>query len=308
MPTLFVIRGNDQGARFELRPPVVALGREAASDIQLHDTEVSRQHAELRLEQQRCTIVDLGSSNGTFVNGERVDTRELTSGDHVQVGTTLLLFTGAVDEADGDIGEQVDIGTSGDGSRIVRAIAHEEGSRIFDWGAGGVPAAGLDRARSNLQLMYRTALAATRTLDIDQLLNRILQLIFDWVEADRGCIMLVHPETKQLEPKAYRARPGVRVPERITISRTILDYVMEHNEGVLTSNARDDQRWSAAASIVQLGVREAICVPLQARYEMVGVIYIDTFTAADRVVPGGSGNKFTDEHLQLMIAIAHQPA
>ena len=59
-----------------------------------------------------------------------------------------------------------------------------------------------------LQVMYRTALAVSHTLDIDQLLNRIMELIFEWVEADRGCIMLMDPATKSLEPKVRRTRKG----------------------------------------------------------------------------------------------------
>ena len=54
--------------------------------------------------------------------------------------------------------------------------------------------------------MYRTALAVSHTLDIDQLLSRILDLIFEWVEADRGCIMLVDHETNELTPAASRNR------------------------------------------------------------------------------------------------------
>ena len=73
----------------------------------------------------------------------------------------------------------------------------------------------LARARSNLQVMYRTALAVSHTLDIDQLLQRIMELIFEWVEADRGCIMLVDPDTKTLEPKVRRTAPtGVQAPTR----------------------------------------------------------------------------------------------
>ena len=76
----------------------------------------------------------------------------------------------------------------------------------------------------------------------------------------------------------------------------------------MTSDARDDERWDPAASIVKLGVREAICVPMQGRYGAVGVIYIDTFTPPGRLLKEKGGNKFTDEHLKLMIAIAHQAA
>ena len=156
--------------------------------------------------------------------------------------------------------------------------------------------------------MYRTALAVSHTLDIDQLLNRIMQLIFEWVEADRGCIMLVDPDTGQLEPAVRRNRKGVKSDDRIKISQTILDYVMEHNEGVLTSNARDDDRWNPAVSILQMGVCEAICVPMRGRYNMVGLIYIDTTISPQRIIQQQSTTKFSDEHLKLMIAIAHQAA
>src|SRR5262249_18230053 len=134
----------------------------------------------------------------------------------------------------------------------------------------------LSRARSNLQVMYHTALAVSHTLDIDQLHSRIMQLIFEWVEAERGCIMLVDPETKELVPKVRRDRGRSRGDEQMNISQTILDYVMQHKEGVLTSDAREDERWDPAASIVKQGIREAICVPMQGRYDVVGVIYIDT--------------------------------
>jgi signal transduction histidine kinase len=84
--------------------------------------------------------------------------------------------------------------------------------------------------------------------------------------------------------------------------------VIERNEGVLTSDARQDQRWDPAGSIMQMGVREAICVPMQGRYDVVGVIYIDTSTSAQVLLQKGLTNKFTEDHLKLMIAIGHQAA
>ena len=92
------------------------------------------------------------------------------------------------------------------------------------------------------------------------------------------------------------------------ISQTILDYVLEHREGVLTSDAREDERWDPAASILKMGVREAICVPMQGRYGMVGVIYIDTYTPPGQVVQNRHVNRFSEEHLKLMVAIGHQAA
>ena len=87
MASLFVIQGADQGKRFEFKSSPVALGRENSNAIRLHDTEVSRRHAELRQFDELYRIVDLGSANGTFVNGERITApRKLSAGDLLTFG------------------------------------------------------------------------------------------------------------------------------------------------------------------------------------------------------------------------------
>jgi signal transduction histidine kinase/pSer/pThr/pTyr-binding forkhead associated (FHA) protein len=309
--TLFVLRGNDHGAIFELSGPICTVGRDASNSIQLHDQEVSRNHAQLHCDDQRFILKDLGSSNGTYVNSKRVETHELASGDQVQMGKTLLLFTGPTEDSGQDLSDRVHIVTPerSDNSRIVESMGQDVSSQILGMGTTASETSWLARARSNLQIMYRTALAVSHTLDIDQLLTRILQLIFEWVEADRGCIMLIDRDTGGLVPKAHLSRKGRPSKDEITISQTILDYVLARNEGVLTSNAQQDDRWNPAASIMQQGVREAICVPMQGRYDVVGVIYIDTSTTPQQMIQlGKPANRFTSEHLKLMIAIAHQAA
>ncbi len=312
MPSLFVIRGNDQGTRFELDGPAVGLGRDSTNQVQLHDTEISRQHAEIRrINPSTFALADLGSSNGTFVNGRRVQQYRLSSGDQIQLGSTLMLFTSPTEQPAEDLAEKVKIASpraTDDQSHIVHSVTQQEGSRLFDLETGAPQSPWLARAQANLQVIYRTALAVSHTLDIDQLLHRIMDLIFESVEADRGCIVLVDPDTKKLRPKVRRTRKGVRSDEKITISKTILDYVLEKNEGVLTTDARDDQRWNPAASILQLGIREAICVPMQGRYDVVGVIYIDTSSSPQEIIRQGGAAKFSEDHLKLMIAMAHQAA
>lgn len=315
MASLFVIRGRDQGRRFELTSGMT-IGRESNNDIQIHDTEVSRRHARIEEREDGVWIVDLDSSNGSFLNETRITDHALRSGDRLQLGGTLMIFTAGDHQSSVYGGEQaaerpphagVDIvgeAAFQNESRILNSIPQAEGSQVLY--GDGPESPWLARARSNLQVMYRTALAVSHTLDIDELLQRILELIFEWVEADRGCVMLVDPESHSLTPAARRDRGGDEDPGQILISRTILDYVTDNNEGVLTSDAQDDERWDAGASIVNMGVREAICVPMQGRYDVVGVIYIDTYTA-----PGDSTRpvqKFSAEHLKLMVAIAHQAA
>ena len=307
MPSLFVIQGRNRGARFELPPnaAAVSIGREAGNMIQLDDHEISRRHAEIRRVGDALVVGDLKSSNGTFVNDVRVERSELDSGDRIRVGRTLLVF--ARDGDDPAAFAAVDIlptTSAGDGSRIVRTM-REDDSIVL-----AAPEESQNRwlakARSNLQVMYRTALAVSHTLDIDELLDRVLQLVFEWVEADRGCIMLLDPDTREPRIKARRDRRAGE-PATMQISRTILDYVLERHEGVLTSDAQDDDRFAAGNSVVRTGVREAICVPMRGRYDTVGVIYVDTTVPLIQAADQGQ-RRFSDDHLKLMIAIGHQAA
>src|SRR5262249_28153052 len=267
-------------------------------------TEISREHAEFTRRGDKYFIRDLESSNGTFVNGKQVKEHELNTGDQLQLGRTVLLYTGTAEPRTEDLADKIKFVSQhddSDGSRIVHSMHQSEGSELLAPPDNETSSPWLARARSNLQIMYRTALAVSHTLDIDQLLARIMEMIFEWVDADRGCIMLKEIETGTLVPKVRRHRNGLHSEERITISQTILDYVVDKNEGVLTSNARDDDRWDAAKSILRMGIREAICVPMQGRYDVVGVIYIDTSLTPQRMLQQGSANKFNQEHLKLMI-------
>lgn len=286
---------------------MISIGRDRGNEIVLHDTEISRRHAEIRMKDGQFTLVDLQSSNGCFVNQKRVMECPLTHGDRLQLGHTLMIFTHT---AAAPTTRPISVSLQEkhrEGSRIIHSIRHEEGSQIFL--PSELREAGQSQnLQNNLQLIYDTALAVSRTLDIEQLLDYLLGLIFDWVEADRACIVLIDSHTKMPEAKAQRVREGKQgVEEAITISRTILEYVLTNREGVLTTDAQDDQRWSPEGSIISSGVSEAICVPMQGRYGIVGAIYIDTYTPPD-MTASPLRARFTEEHLKLMIAIAHQAA
>jgi len=306
--SLYVIQGRNRGARYDLavHEGAITIGRESGNFVQLDDNEVSRRHAEIRRVEGRFVVGDLKSSNGTYVNNRKVERADLTSGDQIQIGRTVMVYS--KDRDDERVIGLVDIvapANGADGSRIVRTMREDEGV-VAAFMPDDTQNRWLARARSNVQVMYRTALAASHTLDIDELLGRILQLVFEWIEADRGCIMLLDPETRQLQTKARRDRRAGDTTS-MAISRTILDYVLERREGVLTSDAQDDDRFASGHSVVRTGVREAICVPMQGRYDTVGVMYVDTMVPLAESLEAGQ-RRFSDEHLKLMIAIGHQAA
>lgn len=324
MASLFVVRGRDQGKHVPLEQRVYRVGREATCDIRLLDSEASRLHAELSpLEDGQFLLKDLGSSNGTTINGRPVQQQPLVSGDRIEIGATLLVFNGTTGRATTRSGHDVEIvgqldprspiSAQEDASRIISSVASGMGfAGQIDAGSDFSVLSGQPQWDRNLEVMYRTALAVGRTDSIPELLDRILRLVFDWVAADRGCVMLREGDSDRLRPAARCDRDIDGAPParkgRIAISRTILDYVIDRKEGVRTSDARDDIRFDAAHSIVQGGVREALCVPLQGRYAVVGALYVDTYTSPGAIIQSGYQARFTDEHLRLMTAIGYQAA
>lgn len=84
--------GLSPGSTYELQTPVTLLGRGTDCDLRLVDTGVSRHHAELRVEDTQVVLVDLGSTNGTFVNGQPARRVTLTDGTNVTLGRTTLVF------------------------------------------------------------------------------------------------------------------------------------------------------------------------------------------------------------------------
>lgn len=312
MASLLVIQGADQGKRFELLGRPAALGREASSAVRLNDHEVSRRHAEIQpLGNNAYRIVDLGSANGTYVNGQIVDQATLQPGDQVQLGQTVLLFDGGPSAASRDLTNRVDLlslASPEDRSAILKSLPAADGSRVL---ATPQSAGEWLKARlANLSVMYQATQAVSHVLDTDTLLPQILQLVFDSIGADRGAILL-RDNRGNLVPKAVRWRGNTVDPdERMRISRSIIDHVLTHGQGVISTDAPIDARFSPSQSIVDYGIREAICVPLQGRHSTLGVIYADIrgshevhLDGPDR---GRPKSKFTQDHLMLMIAIGHQ--
>jgi signal transduction histidine kinase len=313
VPRLIVIKGADEGTQVELSDPVLTIGRDGTNQIRLHDTEVSRRHAEFRKSGDDYEIVDTNSANGTFVNNQKVERARLQSGDHIAIGQSILVYSGVRtgERPPADLAEHIRMIARPDDdwpSAIIKTIGETEGGRILAQ-PEETASPWLKTALANLSIMYETIQAVSHILDLDQLIDRIMELIFSSIEADRGTIMLRNPDSGHFEPKAVRWREGVNRQETIFLSRTIMEYVLKEKQGVLVSDAASDDRFNAGQSIVRFGIREAICVPMTGRHETLGVIYLDTQRTAKEIIASeSSAGKFTEDHLALAIAIAHQAA
>jgi signal transduction histidine kinase/pSer/pThr/pTyr-binding forkhead associated (FHA) protein len=312
MAAFVVVSGPRVGTRFVLSESKQRVGRDSRCEIHLDDSETSRKHAEIELVDGAFLITDLKSSNGTLVNGHVIESKKLRDGDRVQIGKYVFVFR--LHEAQPHSSDEDYL------KRSVSIVSDEsqESSQIVSRADLSDPVGETEFfdpelanpnsiKKSHWEIMYRTSLAVSRTLDINQLLEQIIDLIFQWVQCDHACVMLSDVETGELSP-VYRKNRRPQSTHQITISKTILDYVLKKEEGVMTSDAKDDRRWSSSASIEASGVCEAICVPMRGRYGIVGVLYIDTIVNAKQQSAINQFNVFNDEHLKMMVTIGHQAA
>ncbi len=312
MPRLIVIRGVDEGKQFELNDPAVTVGRHSANAVSLHDTQVSRRHLEVRSGPHGYELIDLGSGNGTLLNGQPVRSAPLRSGDTISLGQTMLMFTVGRNEQPGsgsDLTERVRLQARPEQdlmSAIVRTVAADAGSQILSR-----PAAATDWLRvrlASLAARDETAAIIRHILDGDQLLGTVMDLVFKSVAADHGCFM-VRDTDGRLAPKAVRYREGVNRQEELAVSRTVVDHVLKEKQGVLVSDVYTDDRFRSVESLHRHNIREAICVPMKGRREVVGVLFLDTQSTLKQTMARGlDASKFTEDHLHLASAIAHQAA
>ena len=313
--TLLVIQGVDQGARFELDELEATLGRGPRNPIRLMDDEVSRTHAKITFDATTggFVLTDQHSSNGTFVNGESIQTRQLINGDQIAIGRSALLFQDELPVAPANqVADNLDLfvlDDSRDRSSIVGEVSREVGQQVLHDATAILRSSSVAQTLANLQVLYRiTEEAVAPTLSLDQLLHRILELTIEVVGADRGCVFVNDPKTSRLSPQAFSHRRGFQTNSRMPVSRSIVDYVVKRGQGVRTSDAPHDQRFSGQ-SIMQVGIREAMCVPMQGRYELMGVLYLDTTTPSEQFQRSDSdGYRFNEDKLHLLVAIGRQTA
>ncbi len=293
MLILTCIQGPDKGRRFELpanEPQLIGRSSEA---LPLHDATISRRHAELTPDSGRWFINDLQSSNGTFVNGHRVNKRALLHiGDQIRTGTTILLFG-----HEGMSNRLPQIRMAGDEpeipAQVEKSVTSSDDSLML---AISDPSAA---ASIQLRLIYNVT-ALIGTVDTrEELLDKIMEMIFDFFQADRGFILLQENPDDKPNPAVIRHRqtPKNKRDAQITVSKTIIQLVLGKSEGVLSSNAMTDKRFASGDSVQNYKIRSAMCVPIKFKAKTFGVIHLDSMMI---------NFTFTEDQLKLLTAIGVQ--
>ncbi len=322
MPQIILLQGGE-ATTFELKPQDMVLGRHPDCDIVLQSNMISRRHAKVTLTNGKVMLEDLGSGNGTFLNGEKIESPvQLKHEDRFKLGPMLFRFADGANTEKVPASSQPAVSAGSKSSpgglshptvlskddsnpknrRPVNVDLSAEDNSQTIMGAADL-GAGFGSLNVKPEVKLKAILEISRSLagtpDLDAMLPKILDTLFSiFPQADRGCILL-KDDHGQIVPRSFKHRRA-DFDESIRISKTILNKVLDERTGILSADASSDLRFSGSESISNLTIRSIMCVPmLSLDGEPIGAINIDTQNPI---------SQFRPDDLDLLLAVSGQAA
>jgi serine phosphatase RsbU (regulator of sigma subunit) len=283
------LRAGGPQRRVPLGDEPVVIGRQRDNGFVLDLESVSRRHARLAPRDGAWAIEDLGSRNGTLVNGARIEAPTvLRDGDRITICDAEIVFRDAAAAPAPGHTLQVTLIDGGAGAGGMRSVIS----------ASSIAARACEvRPEDALRAVREVTRLLTREIALDELLARVLDAVFDiYPQADRGVVMLL--EEGELVPVASKARSG-RGGE-LRVSRTVLREAIERKQAILSTNAADDAQFEASQSLLSMPIHSLMCVPLLDQADIaLGVIELHAESQSAR---------FTEDCLDLLLSVASAAA
>ena len=276
-PRLAAISGKLKGAIFALNEESLVIGRETAANLCIADASVSRRHSKIEKRETGFVLTDLESLNGTFVNDVPIKTRLLEHGDRVRIGDSQFLF----------------LTHEGDATSKSSDVRIEEAHVV----SGSTVQIRFDDAiyqmARDLSALMKISTSINSIRGLDNLLERLLELLFEVVPAQRGAILLTDQGSFETS-LVFGLDRMLGKDASVTVSRTIVQQVLRDGVALLANDAASETTL-ASDSLISARTRSVMCVPLILFDRKLGVLYLDSTLARDQ---------FNRDHLQLVTAIA----
>ncbi len=288
-----MIAGPSKDSTIPLPEGEATLGRDPANALPVIDPSVSRRHCLLRWDEHGSFQVrDLDSRNGTLVNGLPVKEQSIRHGDEIATGDSIFLFlTEEEEEREASIGrvEFDDILRTTE-TKVIhpKEVLYLHPDRLLK----ELPPT--SQVARNLSALLKISRVVHAIRDLEELQAQLLELIFEVIPASRGAILLAEGAGQEFNCLYARTRqPGQ--PQLVRVSRTVAQQVMKDNVAILGVDVPASGKFRDVESLATAEVRSLLCVPLSVFHRTIGCIYLDTTNAA---------NRFQEDHLQLMAAVA----
>ncbi|MFH1491192.1 MAG: adenylate/guanylate cyclase domain-containing protein, partial [Pseudomonadota bacterium] len=328
MSELSILFGDGKASIFQVEKEVITVGRAKDNDIILSDHTVSRKHAQFNQTSDGLLLKDLGSHNGTFVNGSRISKEHLLKHkDLVKIGASALTFLNesaqpatspekpkaVIEEPADQQEEEILVGgpgkEEGADKELLLSIkggggstgeGHEPGIKPGENETNRISLLELEKRNKVLYVLFQISRKLNTVPDFDELLNSIMDSIFQVIDADHGFVAMLGEKPDELIPKVVKYRMATQTnTQELRVSRTIINKVVNEKASVLTSNAMEDDRFGGAKSLFLQNIRSVMSVPLWRKDQVIGIIQLDSFRLS---------NKFTKADLDLLTAISSQMA
>lgn len=251
------------------------LGRSVECDLPIENIAVSRRHCTITRVSDDFRLDDLKSHNGTFVNGLRVESQILKHGDRIDLGNLQAMFLSQENEENYELEVEID-----DGALITNSTV-----RIF-------PHHDTAEFSSDLNTLVKLGKAINEIENRASLQRRFLEIIFEFVPAQRGAILLTDSDFHAMKFISFTAE-NVSATEPMQLSRTVCQQVLTECTALL-SNDLSNSQLNTAESLISSQVCAILCVPLKIG-EKKGLIYLDT---------NKSDTRFTQNHLEQVTAVS----
>jgi len=292
---------GEEPRHYDFESGEVVIGRSPDCQICLKDFGISRSHAKLVVDDGGVRIVDLKSKNGSQVNGVPVVEAPLKDGDRILLGKFELTFTRSlesqvvldeekpVEEAGTIIRSVGDISKMLSGPEVTAQRPEQQVPDVQK----------IENANKILRVLTKVAETLIAVRPVEEVLQQVMDIVFENVPADRGFLMLTEEGSDRLVPMVVKHRKQGAEDKGITISKQIANKVIHEKVAILTSDAMVDSRFSAGDSIRFHGIRSAMCAPLWNRDQVIGIVFVDSLMLT---------NCFTENDLNLLTALANYAA
>ena len=293
MPVIRVETGPEPGREFELEEELT-VGRDQDADICVPLPEISRRHCRVCREGIHCVVEDLGSRNGTVVNGVYQQRAELRDGDEIRLGKVTLRFC--------DVGGAAAPAAGSNVYEPVTCMAgNAEVSVVLDAARmqSAIEGLGHEQALQRLQTFFQVAQTLSVHTDEKEIVPEILQCLLQIFPQSSRAYILTGACVEELEERGRLSRDPDTTDSGARISRTILAAVLGKKEAVLSSDAASDERFADGLSIIQHNIHTMMCAPLVAHDEILGIIEVDSSSVVD---------PFSEDDLNLLVGVASQVA
>src|SRR5262245_56881972 len=294
IPKLISISGPLEGTIFSITDADVTIGRGPSNSICIADPLLSRQHCRITREGEVFNLQDLGSFNGTFVNGVPIKEQAIAHRDLIKTGDSILLFICNEEPDSGPDPGRVRF-AEGDPAMQSTIFLRREDSLYFNALKGQTDLPPTARMARNFRALLQIGLEINAIRDLETLQRRLLELIFTVTPAERGAILLADSGAEDFASVFGLHRSG-RQEKSVSVSRSIARRVMREGLGVLSAGVAEDASPQSAQAV---GAQSALAAPLITSAEVFGVVYLEM---------NGPSSGFDSDHLQLVTAISNLAA